>query len=173
MVKKQIDIGALQALVEQGQEAAQLKNSLKAQVEKVQKAQQQLSVQLEALSSLLQEGKKMGGRGRPKGKAGKGAKESHPKPNSAPENLCKVMSSDRPMQIEEIAKKTSLSTGTVKQYLHKYDCFYSAGRGKGYLYRHSSSAGQLTGATGMELGQKTARRGSKKVTKKTKKSAGK
>jgi hypothetical protein len=166
---KQIDLTNLGHLVEQGQQAESLKRQLQGQLEKVQKAQEQLSDQLDALSSLLQEGKKAGGRGRPKGKAVKGAKESHPKPNSAPEQLCKVMSSSKPMQVEEIAKKTNLSTGTVKQYIHKFDCFYSAGRGKGYLYKPSSSAGQATRATGMEMGQKKTKGGKKKATKKTKK----
>jgi len=166
---KQIDLTNLGHLVEQGQQAEGLKKKLQDQVGKVQKAQQQLSDQLDALSSLLQEGKKAKGRGRPKGTGAKGAKESHPKPNSAPENLCKVMSSSKPMQIEEIAKKTNLSVGTVKQYIHKFDCFYLAGRGQGYLYKPSSSAGQATGATGMELGQKKTKGAKKKATKKTKK----
>jgi len=169
---KQIDLTNLGHLVEQGQQAESLKRQLQGQVEKVQKAQQQLSDQLDALSSLLQEGKKAGGRGRPEGTAVKPGKESHPKPNSAPEKLCKEMSSSKPMQVEEIAKKTNLSTGTVKQYIHKFDCFYSAGRGKGYLYKPSSSAGQATGATGMELGQKKTKGAKKKATKKkSKKSA--
>ncbi len=80
------------------------------------------------------------------------------------------------MQIEEIAKKTDLSTGTVKQYIHKFDCFYLAGRGKGYLCRPSSSAGQMTGPTGMELDQKKTqktKKAKKKATKKSKKTAGK
>lgn len=110
---KHIDLTQVQELVERGQEAEGLKKKLMDQVGKVQKAQQQLTEQLDALSSLLQQGKKTGGRGRgrPKGtgKAGKGAKEAYPKPNSAPDNLCKVMSSTKPMQIEEIAKKTNLS----------------------------------------------------------------
>jgi len=169
---KQIDLTQVQELVERGQEAEGLKKKLMEQVGKVQKAQEQLSEQLQALSSLLGEGKKAKGRGRPKGKAKaeKGGKEARPKPGSAPDNLCKVMSSDKPMQIEEIAKKANLSTGTIKQYIHKYSCFYSAGRGKGYLCKGaSSSAGQMTGATGMELGQKKTEKAKKKATKKTKK----
>jgi len=170
---KQIDLTNLGHLVEQGQQAESLKKQLQAQVEKVQKAQEHLTQQLQSLADLLGEQKKAKGRGRPKGTAAKGAKESHPKPNSAPEKLCKEMSSTKPMQVEEIAKKTNLSTGTVKQYIHKFDCFYSAGRGKGYLYKPSSSAGQMTGATGSELGQKKTKKAKKKATKKTKKTAGK
>ncbi len=168
---KQIDLTQVQELVERGQEAEGLKKKLMEQVGKVQKAQEQLSEQLQALSALLGEGKKTGGRGRPKAEAAKGGKESHPKPGSAPEELCKVMSSDKPMQVSEIAKKTKLSEGTVKQYIHKYDCFYLAGRGQGYLCKGASSspAGQMTGATGMELGQKKTKAAKKKATKKTKK----
>jgi len=177
---KQIDLTNLGHLVEQGQQAESLKRQLQGQLEKVQKAQEQLSDQLDALSSLLQEGKKAGGRGRPKGRgkakaqAGKGGKEARPKPGSAPDNLCRVMSPTKPMQVSEIAKETKLSEGTVKQYLHKYDVFYSAGRGKGYLCKgSSSSAGQMTGATAMEMGQKKTKAAKKKATKKTKKTAGK
>jgi hypothetical protein len=134
---KQIDLTQVQELVERGQEAEGLKKKLQEQVGKVQKAQEQLADQLQALSALLGEGKKAGGRGRGRGRAGvaKTGKESHPKPGSSPEQLCKVMSSTKPMQVEEIAKKTELSVGTVKQYLHKFDSFFSAGRGKGYLYK--------------------------------------
>jgi len=166
---KQIDLTNLEHLVQEGQKAETLRKQLQGQVEKVQKAQEQLTQQLQSLAALLGEQKKAKGRGRPKGAAAKGAKESHPKPGSAPENLCKVMSSSKPMQVEEIAKKTNLSAGTVKQYIHKFDCFYSAGRGQGYLYKPSSSAGQATGATGSELGQKKTKAAKKKATNKSKK----
>jgi hypothetical protein len=171
---KQIDLTQVQDLVERGQEAEGLKKKLQNQVGKVQKAQQQLTEQLQALSSLLQEGKKAKGRprGMGKAKAAKGGKEARPEPGSAPDNLCKVMSSTKPMQVEEIAKATGLSVGTIKQYLHKYNCFYLAGRGQGYLCKGaSSSAGQMTGATGMELGQKKTKKAKRKATKKTKKKA--
>lgn len=171
---KQIDLTNLEHLVQEGQKAETLRKQLQGQVEKVQKAQEHLSQQLEALGALLQEGKKVGGRGRPKGmgkaKAAKGGKEARPKPGSAPDNVCKVMSSDKPMQVSEIAKKAKLSEGTIKQYIYKYDCFQSAGRGKGYLCKGaSSSAGQMTGATGMELGQRKTKKAKKKATKKSKK----
>lgn len=163
---KQIDLTQVQTLVERGQEAEGLKKKLQDQVGKVQKAQEQLTEQLEALSSLLGEGKKTGGRGRPKGrgkaKAGKGGKEARPKPGSAPDNLCKVMSPTKPMQVSEIAKETKLSEGTVKQYLHKYDVFYSAGRGQGYLCKGASSPAP-TGSAGTTPVQKKAK---KKATKK-------
>jgi len=169
---KQIDLTQVQELVERGQEAEGLKKKLQDQVGKVQKAQEQLSEQLQALSALL--GKKTGGRGRgrPKAEAAKGGKEAHPKPGSAPDELCKVMSSDKPMQVSEIAKKTNLSEGTVKQYIHKYDCFYLAGRGQGYLCKGSSSPAP----TGMGFGQTESEKGkkktaNKKATKKTKKKA--
>jgi len=169
---KQIDLTQVQELVERGQEAEGLKRKLQDQVGKVQKAQEQLTDQLQALSALLGEEKRA--RGRRRGKAAaKSKKDAYPKPNSAPEKLCKVMSSSKPMQVSEIAEKTKLSEGTVKQYIHKFDCFYSAGRGKGYLYQPSSSStGQMAGATGSELGRKkTAKKAKKKTTKKSKKSA--
>jgi hypothetical protein len=177
---KHIDLTQVQTLVERGQQAEGLKKKLQDQVGKVQKAQQQLTEQLEALSSLLQEGKKAGGRGRPKGrgmgkaKVAKGGKEARPKPGSSPDNLCKVMSSTKPMQIEEIAKATKLSEGTVKQYIHKYDCFYLAGRGKGYLCKGSSSTAPTGMGFGVTEGEKAkAKKAKKKATKKTKKAEGK
>jgi len=170
---KQIDLTQVQELVERGQEAEGLKKKLQDQVGKVQKAQEQLADQLAALNSLLQEGKKAGGRGRPKATAAKGGKEAYPKPNSAPEQLCKVMSSSKPMQVSEIAEKTKLSEGTVKQYIHKFDCFYSAGRQKGYLCRSTSAAGQTAGSIGVEPEQPKTNKAKKKATKKTKKTAGK
>jgi len=60
-------------------------------------------------------------------------KEDHPKPGSGPEKLCKAMSS-RPKSKEVIAEKTGLTAGTVSLYLHQFNCFQSAGRGKGYVY---------------------------------------
>lgn len=67
---------------------------------------------------------------------GRGAvdKQDCPTEGSAPYRLCKVMSS-RPKTKEEIAKKTGLSVATVMFYLHKYNCFQLAGRGKGYIYK--------------------------------------
>lgn len=175
---KQIDLTNLEHLVQEGQKAETLRKQLQGQVEKVQKAQEHLSQQLEALGALLQEGKKVGGRGRPKGmgkaKAAKGGKEARPKPGSSPDNLCKVMSSTKPMQIEEIAKATKLSEGTVKQYIHKYDCFYLAGRGKGYLCKGSSSTAPTGMGFGVTEGEKAkAKKAKKKATKKTKKAEGK
>jgi len=61
-------------------------------------------------------------------------KKDYPKPGSGPYKLCKVMSS-RPKTKEEIAKKTGLSVNTVTLYLQQYNCFDSAGRGKGYIYK--------------------------------------
>lgn len=61
-------------------------------------------------------------------------KEDCPKEGTGPYKLCKVMSS-RPKTKEQIAKKTGLSVGTVMFYLHKYNCFQLAGRGKGYIYK--------------------------------------
>jgi len=169
---KQIDLTNIEHLVEQGQQAESLKKHLTAQVEKVQKAQEQLTQQLQALSALLGEQKKTRGRGKGKA-AAKGGKEAYPKPNSAPEKLCKVMSSTKPLQTEEIAKQTNLSEGTVKQYLHKFDCFYSAGRGQGYFCKPTSSPAPEAGPTGSELGQTKTKKAKKKATKKTKKTAGK
>jgi len=167
---KQIDLTQVQELVQRGQEAEGLKKKLMEQVGKAQKAQEQLSEQLQALSALLGEGKKTGGRGRPKAEAAKGGKEAHPKPGSAPDELCKVMSSDKPMQVSEIAKKTKLSEGTVKQYIHKYDCFYLAGRGQGYLCKGSSSP-VPTGMASVQIeGEKAQKKtAKKKASKKTKK----
>jgi len=167
---KQIDLGNLQQLIEEGQQAGALKKQLQEQVGKVQRAQQQLTDELQSLSALLQEGKKA--KGKRGEKQGAQAKEERPKPGSAPEQLCKVMSSEKPLQVEEIARKTRLSEGTVKQYLHKFDCFYSAGRGKGYLFTPSSSPAPAAGATGMRLTPKRsqAAKAKKKTTKKRKKS---
>lgn len=61
-------------------------------------------------------------------------KEDRPKQGSGPYKLCKVMGS-RPKSKEEIAKRTGLSLATVSLYLQKYNCFQSAGRGKGYIYK--------------------------------------
>jgi len=164
---KQIDFSEVQQLIERGQEAEALKKQLQDQVEKVQKAQAQLSDQLQSLTALLQGRKQAKARGGEKGPA----KEARPKPGSAPEELCKVMSSTKPMQVSEIARKTNLSEGTVKQYIHKFDCFYSAGRKQGYLFKPSSSPGPAAGATGMQLtGRKSKKTKARK--KRTKKSAG-
>jgi hypothetical protein len=164
---KQIDLTLVQELVERGQEAEGLRKKLQDQVGKVQKAQEQLAGELEALRAILGEGRKAGARGRGRGRrAAAGGKEAQPKPGSAPEKLCKVMSATRPMQVSEIAAKTKLSEGTVKQYLHKFECFQSAGRGKGYLCKSSSSAGQTAGAAAAEAGQRGGRRGMKKASRK-------
>lgn len=61
------------------------------------------------------------------------AKQDHPRIGSGPYKLCKAMSS-RAKSKEEIAQKTGLTVGTVTLYLHQFDCFRSAGRGKGYVY---------------------------------------
>lgn len=61
-------------------------------------------------------------------------KEDYPKEGTAPARLCKVMSS-RPKSKEEIAKKAGLSVATVSAYIQKFNCFQSAGRGKGYIYK--------------------------------------
>ncbi len=60
-------------------------------------------------------------------------KQDHPNVGSGPYKLCKVMSS-RPKSQQEIAEKTGLTVSTVTLYLHQYNCFQSAGRGKGYIY---------------------------------------
>lgn len=60
-------------------------------------------------------------------------KEDHPRPDTGPYKLCRVMSS-RPKSKEEIAEKAGLSVATVNAYLQRYNCFQSAGRGKGYVY---------------------------------------
>ena len=61
-------------------------------------------------------------------------KPDHPAAGSGPARLCKVMSS-RPKPKALIAEKTGLAVSTVTAYLNQYNCFESAGRGKGYIYK--------------------------------------
>ena len=73
------------------------------------------------------------------GKQGKvpTGKQASPKEGSGPYQLCQAMGS-KPMTLEQIAKKTKLSIGTVKHYIHKFSCFKLVGYGKGYVVEKPS-----------------------------------
>ena len=60
-------------------------------------------------------------------------KKDYPEKGSGPYKLCKVMNS-RPKSKQEIAQKSGLAVSTVTAYLTQFNCFESAGRGKGYIY---------------------------------------
>jgi len=123
--KRTIDVGFLQDVIAKSQESDQLKDKIRAQVEKVER-------ELGNLRALVAGEKVSGKRGRKPGGA-KAKKQDQPKPGSAPARLCEMMSSTEPTTIGELARKTGLSEGTVKVYIHQFKCFQLAGRGKGYV----------------------------------------
>jgi hypothetical protein len=150
--KTQVDVGALQQLIERGQEAEQMKEKIRSQVAKVE-------AELQALRALIAGEKGKGARGRKPGGVGK-KKQDQPKPGSAPARLCELMSSTEPVSVEELARKTGLSEGTVKVYIHQFGCFKSAGRGKGYICTAARAGASQVGEMG------TARKRKKKAAKK-------
>jgi len=127
------DLARAQALLRAGQEAEALKAEMKDRVQKISSAQQALAEEIQALNEWLE--------GKPTVlEHAQTLHAAHPKPESAPFKLTEIMSS-KPMRAEEIASKIGTSPSTVKVYLAKFDCFKSAGRGKGYIYTPPASAG--------------------------------
>jgi hypothetical protein len=53
----------------------------------------------------------------------------YPSVGPGPYSLCHSLAS-HPMPLQQLAKKTKLSVGTVKFYIHKFSCFKLVGYGK-------------------------------------------